>query len=86
MDKYVCKMCGHTYDPARGEPKSFSRILCDSGKGQCEIATKEQTPYVRPGVAFQDLPNEFRCPVCGYPKSYFQKRGQERLAALRTLS
>jgi rubredoxin len=22
MDKYVCKVCGYTYDPAEGDPKS----------------------------------------------------------------
>ncbi len=86
MDIYVCRMCGHIYDSAKGEAKSFSRILCDSGKGQCEIAAEQKTPYVKPGVDFKDLPADFRCPVCGYPKSFFRKQVPEPLAALRTLS
>lgn len=49
MKKYVCDVCGYTYDPQEGAP--------DQG--------------VAPGTAFEDLPEDFTCPVCGVDKSQF---------------
>ncbi|MBP2133026.1 rubredoxin [Methanomicrobium sp. W14] len=45
--KMKCMICGHVYDPAKGE------------KG------------VEPGTAFEDLPDDWHCPVCGAGKSSF---------------
>ena len=28
---------------------------------------------VEPGVAFEDLPEDWRCPLCGAMKKYFEK-------------
>ena len=36
MQKYVCKVCGHVYDPAENN-----------------------------NVAFEDLPDDWVCPLCG---------------------
>ena len=44
MKKYVCKVCGHVYDPADNN-----------------------------GVAFEDLPDDWTCPVCGVGKSEFKE-------------
>ena len=88
MDKYICKMCGHVYDPAIGEAKPFRVILCDSYRMpslQCDPA-KETGPYVPAGTDFSALPEGWVCPVCGYPKSYYQKIMPEPLHALRTVS
>ena len=52
MDKYVCQVCGYTYDPAQGDP----------GHG------------VKPGTKFEDLPEDWSCPVCGAPKNMFEKK------------
>lgn len=41
--RYLCVVCGYTYDPERGEPKNG----------------------IAPGTAFQDLPDDYICPVCG---------------------
>jgi len=30
---------------------------------------------VKPGTAFEDLPNDWACPVCGSPKSKFEPIG-----------
>ena len=86
MDMYACSMCGHIYDPAKGEPKSFAKILCDSGKGPCDVVAGEVAPYVKPGVEFSALPDDWKCPVCGYPKSYYRKLTPEPLKALRTIA
>ncbi|MBQ5531749.1 MAG: rubredoxin [Kiritimatiellae bacterium] len=42
--KYVCKVCGHVYDPADND-----------------------------GVAFEDLPSDWTCPVCGVGKDQFEQ-------------
>ena len=44
MKKYVCKVCGHAYDPAENN-----------------------------GVAFEDLPDDWACPVCGVGKDQFEE-------------
>lgn len=46
----------YIYDPAVGDPVN----LADPG---------HQLP---PGIAFEDLPDDWRCPSCGSPKSYFR--------------
>ena len=51
MDKYVCSVCGFTYDPEKGLP---------------ELG-------IEPGTAFEDLPEDFTCPVCGMSKDAFIK-------------
>ncbi len=50
MKKYVCKVCGHVYDPAEGDP--------DNG--------------IAPGTAFEDLPENWSCPICGVGKEDFE--------------
>ena len=53
MDKYVCRVCGYTYDPDNGDP--------DSG--------------IEPGTSFEDLPEDWVCPLCGASKDMFEKKG-----------
>lgn len=50
MKRYVCMVCGYTYDPVEGDP--------DNG--------------VDPGTAFENLPDDWTCPVCGATKSEFE--------------
>lgn len=50
MEKYRCMICGHIYDPAKGEPKQ----------------------NIAPGTAFEDLPDDWVCPVCGASKAQFK--------------
>jgi len=51
MERYVCSVCGYTYDPVQGDPEGG----------------------VKPGTRFQDLPDDWRCPVCGAAKGLFEK-------------
>ncbi|NJL08192.1 MAG: rubredoxin [Methylacidiphilales bacterium] len=46
----------YIYDPAVGDPVN----LVDPGHP------------LPPGIAFEDLPDDWRCPDCGSPKSYFR--------------
>lgn len=50
MKRYRCKVCGHIYDLAEGDPKSG----------------------ITPRTAFEDLPEDWVCPVCGAKKAKFQ--------------
>jgi rubredoxin len=40
MEKYTCAICGHTYDPARGEP--VQNIV--AGKEFCDLPDDWQCP------------------------------------------
>lgn len=53
MKKYVCSVCGYTYDPAKGDPDS----------------------NIPAGTAFEDLPDDWSCPVCGASKDQFEPEG-----------
>jgi rubredoxin len=30
-------------------------------------------PDIKPGTAFEDIPDDWRCPLCGAMKKYFEK-------------
>ena len=51
MSKYVCTVCGYTYDPELGDP--------DSG--------------IAPNTAFEDIPEDWVCPLCGVTKDMFEE-------------
>ena len=48
--KYVCQVCGYTYDEEKGD--------ADNGYA--------------PGTKWEDLPEDWVCPVCGSPKEEFE--------------
>lgn len=47
--KYVCSVCGYTYDETVGDP--------DHG--------------IAPGTAWEDVSDDFTCPLCGVGKDMF---------------
>lgn len=47
--KYICDVCGYTYDEAIGDP--------DNG--------------VAPGTKWEDVPEDWVCPICGVGKDSF---------------
>jgi rubredoxin len=49
--KYKCTVCGHVYDPVKGDP--------DSG--------------IAPGTAFEDIPDDWVCPICNVGKGDYMK-------------
>lgn len=53
MQKYKCKVCGHIYDPEKGDSKGG----------------------IEPGTAFEDIPDNWKCPVCGVAKKDFSPLG-----------
>lgn len=86
MDKYRCTMCGHVYDPAAGETKAFTTILCNTDRMneyECRMTAEKPIP---PGTDFSKIPADWKCPACGYPKSYYRKIEADPLTAMRTIS
>ncbi len=57
MAKYVCPICGYTYDEAAGRPEDG----------------------IAPGTPWQDLPDDWPCPLCGAPKSVFEGQSKPTL-------
>ncbi len=51
MKKYVCNICGWTYDEAEGYPEGG----------------------IVAGTKFEDLPEDFVCPLCGVGKDDFSE-------------
>jgi len=47
--KYVCDICGWTYDEELGLPEND----------------------IEPGTKWEDLPDDFECPLCGVGKDNF---------------
>jgi len=87
MDKYVCTMCGHIYDPAVGETKAFNNtILVNTDRLEEYEGKIMAAEPIKAGTAFADIPANWRCPSCGHPKSYFRKMEPDTLRAMRTIS
>lgn len=51
MKKYVCDVCGWSYDEELGDPENG----------------------IAPGTKFEDLPDDFTCPLCGVGKENFSE-------------
>lgn len=51
MRKFICSICGYTYDEAAGEPS----------KG------------ISPGTLWEDIAEDWSCPLCGAMKSDFEE-------------
>lgn len=56
FSKYVCALCGYTYDEALGDPEN----------------------NIPAGTKWEDLPDDFTCPLCGADKSEFYKLEEEK--------
>ena len=50
MTKYVCTICGYTYDSEKGA--GFT---------------------IKAGTEFDAIPDTWKCPTCGAPKSQFKQ-------------
>ena len=55
--KYVCDVCGYVYDPEIGDPDNG----VDAGTAWEDV----------PGTAFEDIPDDWVCPLCGVGKDEF---------------
>jgi len=51
MAKYVCPICGYTYDEEAGDPDN----------------------NIDSETLWEDIPDDFECPICGVPKEEFEE-------------
>ena len=61
MGKFVCAICGYTYDEAKGDPEAG----------------------ISAGTAWEELPEDWVCPLCGATKSEFKKQGEPAAAMVK---
>lgn len=71
MNRYVCKECGHVYYPEGGVPNriSSSNLVQDFITSYSEPVTPEDDSGV---IKFENLPEEWVCPVCSATKDEFE--------------
>jgi rubredoxin len=55
--------------------KKMAKYVCTICGYIYDPAQGDETQGVVPGTAFEDLPGTWTCPVCGAPKSDFEKEG-----------
>ena len=55
--KYICEVCGYVYDPAG--------YVYDPAVGDPDSG-------IEPGTAFEDIPDDWVCPICGVGKDEFK--------------
>ena len=71
-DTYVCPVCGapkSEFDPVSGT-ESAAPEPAAGGKYICRVCGFIYDPAVE-GMAFEDQPDTYVCPICGAPKSEF---------------
>jgi len=87
MDKYVCMMCGHIYDPKVGETKAFNNTILVNTDSMEQYEGKIMAAEpIKAGTDFSALPADWKCPTCGHPKSYYRKMMPDTLSSMRTIS
>lgn len=57
------------------EPKEMDRYECSTCGYVYEPIRGDDRRQIAAGVAFEDLPADWKCPVCGAPKKRFQNIG-----------
>lgn len=77
MSKYICIGCGHIIDLDVGvEAKEIApnmNSLLQTGCGWHKSTTERPKVLgIAPGTNWNDVPEEFVCPSCRNPKSYFE--------------
>lgn len=51
----------------------MDKYVCDVCGYEYDPAAGDPDGGIAPGTAFEDLPDDWVCPVCGAPKSEFSK-------------
>ncbi|THB67637.1 MAG: rubredoxin [Desulfovibrio sp.] len=51
----------------------MDKYVCDVCGWEYDPAAGDPDTDVAPGTAFEDIPEDWVCPVCGAPKSEFSK-------------
>ena len=70
LDKLVQELCGVS-DNNGGESKMT--YVCDVCGWEYDVEAGSPENGIAPGTAFEDLPEDFVCPLCGVGKEEFSK-------------
>ena len=70
LDKLANELCGVTENNG-GE--SFMKYVCDVCGWEYDVEMGSPENGIAPGTAFEDLPEDFVCPLCGVGKEDFSK-------------
>ena len=62
-----CQCCGRTFD------ESYPWYVCDTCGWEYDPEVGYPEGGIEPGTAFEDLPDDFECPLCGVGKSEFSE-------------
>ena len=61
-------------NPAAPDPRPLGRWLCEACGLVYDEARGDPDSGLAPGTRFEDIPEDWTCPVCGVDKSFFELR------------
>ena len=71
MAKWVCNICGYIYDPEVGDPDNGVA----AGTGYIyDPEVGDPDNGVAAGTAWEDVPEDWVCPLCGVGKDQFSEQ------------
>jgi rubredoxin len=59
--------------PSDGEEKGMDRYVCTVCGYVYDPQVGDPDSGIKPGTKFEDLPDDWECPVCGASKADFEK-------------
>jgi len=81
-DDWKCPICGSPKSAfvLQGgrlveQVKLHEAATTSAGVFKCSVCGYEYDPADHNGAAFEDLPDDWKCPICGSPKSAFDQQG-----------
>lgn len=76
MADFICKKCGYIYSEKDGCEEIFeAKIENELVKGYIrDQGAKCETMGVIPGTKWEDVHEDFKCPMCGAGKSDFEPK------------
>jgi len=55
-------------------PQPFQRYICSACNYVYDEALGDPDGNIPPGTRFEDIPDDWVCPVCGVDKSFFDRQ------------
>lgn len=82
-EDFICPLCKHPasdFEPIGETAQEVKTETVSGDKYKCTICGYEYDPEkgdpengIAPGTPFEDLPNDYKCPICTVVKSMFEK-------------
>ena len=71
IDIFVIKMYNITYDAFKNQEVKNMKYVCDVCGWEYDEETGAPEYGIAPGTKFEDLPEDFECPLCSVGKDSF---------------